>query len=63
MENKKKYSKVVEEFDSCFKVQKNVIYEHAHFSKRNQMPTNLEQFIIEVHKLGDSCEFGKMKNT
>ena len=41
---------------------KNVIYERARFNKRNQLPNeSVEQFITEVHRLGDSCEFGEMK--
>jgi len=44
------------------KMQKNLIYEHACFNKRNQLPNeSAEQFITEVHKLGDSCKFGQMK--
>ena len=58
----KKYSRVVEEFDNYFKVRKNIIYECVHFNKRNQLPNEpVEQFITEVHRLGDSCEFGEMK--
>ena len=58
----KKYSRVVEEFDNYFKVRKNIIYERARFNKRNQLPNKpVEQFITEVHRLGDSCEFGEMK--
>ena len=58
----KKYYKVVEEFDNYFKVRKNVIYERVRFNKRNQLHNeSVEQFITEVHRLGDTCEFGKMK--
>jgi len=58
-ENKKKYNQVIEQFDDYFKVRKNLIYERVHFNKRNQLPNeSMEQFITEVHKLGDSCKFG-----
>ena len=62
MENKKKYDRVVEEFANYFKVRKNIIYERAHFNKRNQLSNeSVEEFITEVHRLGDSCDFGEMK--
>ena len=54
-ENKKKYDRVVQEFNNYFKVRKNVIYERARFNRRNQLP------VTEVHRLGDNCEFGEMK--
>ena len=58
----KKYSKVIEEFDNCFKVCKDMIYESTQFNKRNQLLNeSVEQFITEVHRLGYSCKFGKMK--
>ena len=56
------YSKVIEEFENYFKVHKSVIYERTRFNKRNQLPNeSVEQIITAVHKLGDSCKFGKMK--
>ena len=62
VENKKKYDRVVEEFANYFKVRKNVIYERARFNKRNQLSgESVEEFITEVHRLGDSCDFGGMK--
>ena len=61
-EDKKKYSKVLDAFDEHFKVRKNIIFEWARFNKRCQLPNeSVEQFITEVHRLGDSCEFGLMK--
>ena len=60
--NKKKYQKVIEEFDKYFKVKKNVIYERARFNRRSQLPEeSVDRFITEVHSLADSCEFGTMK--
>jgi len=54
---------VTDAFDSYFKVQKNLIFERAHFNKRNQLPhETAEQFITEIHKLAESCEFGSMKD-
>jgi len=62
-EDKKKYSKVIEGFESYFKVRKNLIFERARFNKRNQLPhETAEQFITEVHRLAENCEFGPMKD-
>ena len=62
-EDKKKYNKVVETFDNYFEVRKNVIFEHARFNKRNQLPDeSVEQFITEIHRMAESCEFGVMKD-
>ena len=45
-----------------FKVQKNIIFERAHFNKRCQLPNeSVEQFITEAHRIGDNCKFGVMK--
>jgi len=61
LENKK-YSKVLDVFDEYFKVLKNIIFEQACFNKRCQLLNeSVEQFITEVHHLGDNCEFGVMK--
>ena len=61
-DKKKKYQKVIEEFDKYFKVKKNVIYEHASFNRRSQLPEeSVDRFITEVHSLADSCKFGTMK--
>ena len=61
-ENRKKYSKVVDAFDDHFKVRKNLIFEQVHFNRRNQLPNeSVEQFITEIHRLGDNCEYGEMK--
>ena len=61
-ENKKKYSKVLDTFDDYFKVRKNIIFKWTHFNKRYQLPNkSVDQFITGVHRLGDNCEFGAMK--
>ena len=52
----------MEAFDDYFKVWKNIIFERACFNKRYQLPNkSINQFITEVHHLGDNCEFGAMK--
>ena len=61
-EDKKKYNKVVDAFDDYFKFRKNIIFELAHFNKRCQLPNeSVEQFITDVHRLADNCEYGVMK--
>ena len=62
-DNKKKYEKVIDEFDKYFKVKKNVIYERARFNQRIQLLDELEDhFITEIHRSADSCELGEMKD-
>ena len=60
-EDRKKYETVMEKFDSFFKVRKNVIFERARFNRRNQLDgESAEQYIIEVYKLAENCEYGDM---
>ena len=41
---------------------KNLIFKQACFNKISQLPNKpVEQFITEMHRLGDNCEFGEMK--
>ena len=62
-DNKKKYEKVIDEFDKYFKVKKNVIYERARFNQRSQLlDESVDHFITEIHRLANSCEFGEMKD-
>ena len=43
-------------------MRKNLIFERALFNKRSQLPNeSVEQFITEIHRLGDNYEFGEMK--
>ena len=62
-DDRKKYQKVIEEFDSYFKVKKNVIYERARFNQHSQLPGEpADRFITEIHRLAENCEFGGMKD-
>ena len=62
-DDRKKYQKVIEEFDSYFKVKKNVIYECARFNQHSQLPgESADCFITELHRLAENCEFGGMKD-
>jgi len=59
----KRNDKVVEPFDNYFKVLKNVIFERAHFNKRNQLSNeSAEQFITVIHRMAENCELGNMNN-
>ena len=62
-DDKKKYEKVIDDFDKYFKVKKNVIYERARFNQRCQLlDESADHFITEIHRLADNCEFGDMKD-
>jgi len=62
-EDKKKYSKVIDEFDKHFTVKKNVIFEHARFNQHSQLADEpADYFITEIHKLAENCDFGAMKD-
>ena len=62
-EDRKSYTKVIGEFDNYFKVRKNIIFERARFNRRNQLTCeSAKQFITEVHRLADHCEFKGMKD-
>ena len=61
-EDRKKYGKTIEQFDTYFKVKTNVIYERVCFNKCSQLPDEpVDCFITEIHTLVESCEFGEMK--
>jgi len=56
------YVKVIAEFDNYFKVE-NVIYERAPLNQCSQlMDESADHFIMEVHRLAENYEFGKMKD-
>ena len=62
-EDRKSYTKVIGEFDNYFKVRKNIIFECARFNRQNQLTSeSAEQFITEVHRFADCCEFKGMKD-
>ena len=62
-ENRKKYDKVLEKFDEFFRVRHNVIFERAHFNKRNQLPgKTAEVYITALHQLAENCEYADIKD-
>ena len=62
-EERKVYDTVIGKFDAFFRVRKNVIFERARFNRRNQLDgEQVEQYIMELYKLADSCDYGAMKD-
>ena len=61
-EERKDYKKVLDKFDSFFKVRKNVIYERARFNKRNQQSgETAERYIMVLYDLAENCDYGDMR--
>ena len=61
-DERKVYSKVIEKLDAFFKVRKNVIFKRARFNWHNQLDgESAEQYIMELYKLAEDCEYGDMK--
>lgn len=57
-----RYDIVVEKLEAYFKVRRNVIFERASFNHRNQQEGgSAEQYIMEIHRLADNCDYGAMK--
>ena len=57
------YETVLEKFDAFFQVRRNVIFERARFNQRNQLSgETMEQYIMELYKLAESCNYGDMKD-
>jgi transposase InsO family protein len=60
--DRKKYDKVLEQFDTFFKVRRNVIFERARFNMRKQQPAeSAEEYITTLYRLAETCEFGDLK--
>ena len=54
---------MVTKLNKFFKVQQNVIYERARFSRRIQKEGELEeQFITSLYNLVKTCDLGDLKN-
>ena len=62
-DDRKEYSKVITQFDTFFKVRKNVIFERARFNSHSQREgESMEQFITSLYSLAEHCEYGEMKD-
>jgi len=60
-DDKKKYDKIIDEFDKYFNVKKNAIYKHVCFNQRSQLTgESAGYFITEIHRLVENCEFRNM---
>ena len=45
-------------FDDYFKIRRNVIFEHAHFNRRNQLPDEIaKEYMTVLFNLVDSCNY------
>ena len=61
-EDREKYDKVIEHFESHFKVRRNVIFERARFNRRCQKEgETAEQYITELYSVIEFCEYGDLK--
>ena len=59
--NRKRFDSVITKFDNCFKVRKNVIFEHAGFTRHSQEDSELaEDFITSLYQLVENCEYGAL---
>ena len=62
-EERKVYKTVMEKLDAFFKGRRNVIFERATFNRRiQQQGETAEQFIMELYRLVEKCEYGDMKD-
>ena len=62
-DERKDYVKVIEKFDSFFKVRRNVIFERAKFNRRDQAEgESAERYITTLYSLIETCEYGELKD-
>ena len=62
-EERGSYVAVLKKFNDFFKVQKNIIFEIAHFNRRAQRDgESVEQYISDLYSLAENCEYGAMKD-
>ena len=63
VENRARYDGVIEQFETHFRVRKNVIFERARFNRRCQKEgESAEQYITELYNLIEFCEYGNLKD-
>lgn len=62
-ENRKKFDKVLEEFEKYTSPRKNVVYERfKFFSRKQEAAEGFDHFVTDLKKLAPSCEFGEQKD-
>ena len=60
--DRKDYTRVLVLFDDYFKVCRNVIFEHARFNHRTQLPgESAEEFIMALYTLAATCNYGNLE--
>ena len=58
VENRARYDGVIEQFETHFRVRRNVIFERARFNRRCQKEgESAEQYITELYNLIEFCEY------
>lgn len=61
-EDRGSYDRVRAKFDAFFRVRRNIIFERARFNRRTQQDgESVEQFIVALYALAESCEYGEIK--
>lgn len=61
-EDGEKFETVLQKFNAHFLPHKNVIHEQYRFFSRNQLRTEtVEEYITQLYKLSETCEFEKME--
>ena len=62
-DDRKDYDRVLELFNSYFKVRHNVIFERARFNRRVQLAgESAEEFIMALYSLAATCEYGSFES-
>ena len=57
------YNSVIAKFNGFFRVRRNFLFKRARFNRRNQLEgETLEQYIMELYRLSESCEYGDLKD-
>ena len=61
--DREQYHRVLAQFDSFYKVRRNVIFERAKFNRRTQQRVeSVEQFITALYHLAETCEHGALRD-
>ena len=54
---------MIAKFKEHFKVRRNVIYERAHFNKRDQKEgESVKEYITVLHELVETCDYGTLRD-
>ena len=62
-DDRKDYAAIVGKFEAFFPVRRNVIFERAHFNRRNQQHGETsEQYVVALYTLAANCEYGALES-